>query len=287
MSEIINEDLASAVEADSVPAEAELQLPGRLLREAREARNMTVFEVAQSLKFGARQIEALEADDYAALPPGATFVRGFVRGYAKLLKLDPDHLLAMLDMRAPASLPEVREPQNMGVAATAVAAGSRSSRPMVFGSGALAVLAVALGIWHFLSEPTDPTAKPAAPQAPAATPSHAPDAGTGAVRAPDIRVEQTPAAPAEAAAGAVPALPAEGSQLVFTFGDKSWVEVKDATQRILLSSENPAGTRQVVNGKPPFDVVIGNAAKVEVQYGDRQIDLKPHTRAEVARLTIQ
>lgn len=277
-----NEDLAAAVDVDSVPAEAELQLPGRFLREAREARNMTVFEVAQSLKFGVRQIEALEADDYAALPQGTTFVRGFVRGYAKLLKLDPDRLLAMLDVRAPVAPPEVREPQNMGVAATAVAAGSRSTRPMVWGSAAVAAIAVALGVWHFLSGPADP-AKRAASEAPASAP--APVDG-GAVRPPDIRVEQTPA-PADTAAGAVPPLPAEGPQLVFTFGEKSWVEVKDATQRILLSSEHPAGTRQIVSGKPPFDVVIGNAAKVEVQYGDRQIDLKPHTRAEVARLTIQ
>lgn len=286
MSEI-DQDVAPAVEPDSVPEQVEMQLPGRFLREAREARNMSVFEVAQSLKFGARQIEALEADDYAALPQGATFVRGFVRGYSKLLKLDPDHLLAMLDARTPAALPEVREPQNMGVAATAVAAGSRSSRPMAFGSVIVAVLAVALGVWHFLSEPADqPASKPAALEAPAAVP--APAADNDAVRPPDIRVESTPAGPADAAAPAsVPPLPAEGPQLVFTFGDKSWVEVKDARQRILLSSENPAGTRQVVSGKPPFDVVIGNAAKVEVQYGDRQIDLKPHIRAEVARLTIE
>lgn len=284
MSEI--QDETAAVQPDSVPEEAQLQLPGRFLREAREARNMSVFEVAQSLKFGARQIEALEADDYAALPQGATFVRGFVRGYAKLLKLDPDGLLAMLDVRAPAALPEVREPQNMGVAATAVAAGSRSSRPMMLGSGAIAVLAVTLGIWHFLSEPTGPEALKPAPEAPTSAPVSATD--NGAVRPPDIRIEQTPTAPVEPVAGAaIPPLPAEGPQLVFTFGEKSWVEVKDATQRILVSSENPAGTRQVVSGKPPFQVVIGNAAKVEVQYGDRQIDLKPHIRAEVARLTIE
>lgn len=283
MSEI-NEDMTPADEPDLLPPVAEPQLPGRFLREAREARNMTVFEVAQSLKFGARQIEALEADDYAALPQGATFVRGFVRGYAKLLKLDPDHLLAMLDARAPAVLPEVREPQNMGVAATAVAAGSRSSRPMVLGAALVATIAVALAIWHFSSQPFEPEASKVE-TAPVSAPTTASE--SGGVRPPDIRVEQTPAAPVDPAAASIPPLPAEGPQLVFTFGEKSWVEVRDATQRILLSSEFPAGTRQVVSGKPPFQVVIGNAAKVEVQYGDRQVDLKPHIRAEVARLTIE
>jgi cytoskeleton protein RodZ len=42
-----------------------------------------------------------------------------------------------------------------------------------------------------------------------------------------------------------------------------------------------------VSGKPPFQIVIGNAAKVELRYDDRQIDLKPYTRAEVARLTLE
>ena len=280
MSEINEEMATAAVEIDSVPEEAAPQLPGRFLREAREARNMTISEVAQSLKFGVRQIEAIEADDYAALPQGTTFVRGFLRGYAKLLKLEPERLLAMLDVRAPAALPEVLEPQNMGVAATPVAAGRRSSRPMVLGSAVLGALALALGVWHFLSQPADQEApKPA--ESVAAQP-----ADGAAVRPPDIRVEQTPATPGEAAV-AVPSLPADAPQLVFSFGDKSWVEVRDANQRILLSSENLPGSRQVVSGKPPFQVVIGNAAKVEVQYGDRQIDLKPHIRAEVARLTIE
>jgi len=279
----MNEDTIPADAPDILPPVAEPQLPGRFLREAREARNMTVFEVAQSLKFGPRQIEALEADDYAALPQGTTFVRGFVRGYAKLLKLDPDNLLAMLDARAPVALPEVREPQNMGVAATAVAVGSRSSRPMVLGAALIAAIAVALAIWHFTSQPFGPEA-PKVETAPRPLPATALEGSD--VRPPDIRTEPASAAPGDAAAMPAPP-PAEGPQLVFTFSDKSWVEVKDATQRILLSSEHPAGTRQVVSGKPPFQVVIGNAAKVEVQYGDRQVDLKPHTRAEVARLTIE
>ncbi|MDO8931457.1 MAG: DUF4115 domain-containing protein [Rhodocyclaceae bacterium] len=253
-----------------------LQLPGRFLREAREGRNLAVFEVAQSLKFSPRQIEALEADEYAVLPPGATFLRGFVRGYAKLLKLDPEPLLAMLDARAPAALPDVRAPQNMGVAATPVAAGQRSSRPMLLGSALLAALAAALGAWHFLGLPTASVTMKPAPIAVAKDES-------AAVRPPEIRVEETPAPGATAATP----LAADMRQLVFLFHDKSWVEVRDASQRIVFSGENLPDSRQAVVGKPPFQLVIGNAAKVELQYEDRQIDLKPHIRAEVARLTVE
>lgn len=280
----MREDLAAAAAAETPVPEVPQPLPGCFLREAREARNLTVFEVAQSLKFSARQIEALEADDYAALPPGATFQRGFVRGYAKLLKLDPLPLVAMLDVRTPAALPDVRAPQNMGVAATPVAAGRRSSRPMLLGSAALAAVAVAFAGWRYLGTPVNSAAVNSAPVVAAGGDAPA------TLRPPEIRVEPAPAAEAagQAVSAAAKAItPADLHQLVFAFQDKSWVEVTDATQKIIFSAENAPGTRQAVSGKPPFQIVIGNAAKVELQYDDRQIDLKPYTRAEVARLTLE
>ena len=68
---------------------------GKTLREAREQLGLSVNEVANRIKFAPRQIESLEADDYARLPEAA-FVRGFVRSYARLLELDPARLLTSL-----------------------------------------------------------------------------------------------------------------------------------------------------------------------------------------------
>lgn len=68
---------------------------GKALREAREQLGLSVNDVANRIKFAARQIEALEADDYAQLPEAA-FVRGFVRSYARLLELDPTQLVSGL-----------------------------------------------------------------------------------------------------------------------------------------------------------------------------------------------
>lgn len=74
---------------------------------------------------------------------------------------------------------------------------------------------------------------------------------------------------------------------MFSFEDRAWLEVSDAARQVLHTGENPAGTRLELSGKPPFDVVVGNAGKVRVTYGDRVIDLAPHTRAEVARLKVE
>ncbi|MFZ6749742.1 helix-turn-helix domain-containing protein [Undibacterium sp. Ren11W] len=69
--------------------------PGLRLMEARKALGWTVEAVAAQLYLATRQIRAMEMDDYAALPGLAT-TRGFVRSYAKLLKLDAAPLLALI-----------------------------------------------------------------------------------------------------------------------------------------------------------------------------------------------
>lgn len=72
---------------------------GEQLRAAREQQGLSVIDVAQRLKFAPRQIDALESDNMAALP-GLTFVRGFVRSYAKLLGMDADVLVGALERAA-------------------------------------------------------------------------------------------------------------------------------------------------------------------------------------------
>jgi cytoskeleton protein RodZ len=75
--------------------------------------------------------------------------------------------------------------------------------------------------------------------------------------------------------------------LRFVFAERSWLEVTDAAKQVLHSGENPAGSQLTLTGRPPFEMVIGNASKVSLTYGDRVVDLAPHIRAEVARLTLE
>jgi cytoskeleton protein RodZ len=67
--------------------------PGARLREARETQGLSLADVARHLKLSQRQVEALERDNFAALP-GPVFVRGFMRNYARLVALDPVGLVA-------------------------------------------------------------------------------------------------------------------------------------------------------------------------------------------------
>lgn len=250
---------------------------GRQLRLAREAAGLTSSDVAQSLKFSQRQVEQLEADDYASLP-GTTIVRGFTRSYARLLGLDAAILLQLLDARTPHAPIEVRPPDNMGIASA-----PRGLRQLSLLSSAAIVIALAavlIGLWQYFSP------KPAVPAAVAGKQTN----GTAVVTAGDVTAT-APAAPEprqEAVAQeASPPVAVSDPMLVFSFEESSWVEVTDAAKQVLHSGESPAGTRLELSGQPPFDVVVGNASRVKVIYGGREIDLAPHTRAEVARLKIE
>ncbi len=72
---------------------ADPQRPGPVLRERREALEVSVREVAETLNLSMTIVEAIEADDADRLP-GTVFARGYVRAYARLLDLDPEPLLA-------------------------------------------------------------------------------------------------------------------------------------------------------------------------------------------------
>jgi len=89
---------AGAGEADAGAGKAGARA-GALLRAAREAAGLSVEAVAQQLKLAPRQVRALESDDFENLP-GRTFVRGFIRNYARLTGLDANRVLEALPTAA-------------------------------------------------------------------------------------------------------------------------------------------------------------------------------------------
>ncbi|MCX8085987.1 MAG: helix-turn-helix domain-containing protein [Rhodocyclaceae bacterium] len=259
---------------------------GQTLRAAREAAGLSIADVAQVLKFSPRQIEALEADDYAALP-GNTIVRGFVRSYGKLLKLDVAELLQRLDPLTPCTPADVRPPENMGLAIEEQ--GLRQMPPIVAAAIVLLLAALLLALWHFWvpSKPASGNGRAVTPVSPVVPQAVAPPQAEAAAATPTPA--EAPPTPAAAGANAAPtesALPPPAA-LQFVFEGRSWIEVIDATRQVVATGEHPASSRLTVQGRPPFDIVIGNAPKVRLTYGEREVDLKPHTRAEVARFRLE
>ena len=99
---------ATSVQGADEPATLPPRSPGATLAAAREAHSLSIEQVASHLNLAPRQVVALETDNYAALP-GMVIARGFFRSYAKLLRIDPIPLLAIVAVQnQPASSAPVR-----------------------------------------------------------------------------------------------------------------------------------------------------------------------------------
>jgi cytoskeleton protein RodZ len=293
---------------------------GRALAEARVALGLSHGDVAQQLKFMPRQLEAIEAERFESLP-GPTIARGMVRTYARFLRLDPEPLLQRMagHVEAPDATPQLAARFSQPVP---FSDGGRRSTAMylVLSAGVLAAAAAVLYEWRHepatppfvakesIPEPARQTASlvpspppaPVAPVAPADAPAAKLEKPVAKVEKPVAKVEkplanvEKPAprpeispAPGGESPAAAPKPVAGGSRLVLRFEEEAWVEVTDAAGRQLISSLNPAGTERAVRCAPPCSVVVGNAQHVRVRYNDREVDLQPHIKVEVARFTLK
>lgn len=79
------------------------------LRQAREKQNLTVHQVAEALKVRADQVKAIEEGQYSVFP-APVYVRGFIRSYAKYLKIDDKALLASVN-ESLGEVPKFKETQ--------------------------------------------------------------------------------------------------------------------------------------------------------------------------------
>ena len=132
---------------------------GGALRQARETQGLSVQDVASKLRLGPKQIEAIEADHFEKLPE-SMIVRGFIRNYAKLLKINVQPLLDAYTVIVPSNMQyelTVKPTSNMPVTS-----GDKTKASSYIWAGLAALLA--LGAWLFYQNyiekpsPTKPSA---------------------------------------------------------------------------------------------------------------------------------
>ena len=78
-----------------------------------------------------------------------------------------------------------------------------------------------------------------------------------------------------------------GPELRLTFERESWVEVRNGNGNLIFAQLNPGGSVRIVRGLPPLSLVVGNASGVSLTFKGKAVDLAPHTRTDVARLTLE
>lgn len=279
--------MTEPIEEHVQPAEAPAvaRTVGQAFSSAREQAGLSLEQVAASLRLSVRQVQALESDDAAALP-SPTFVRGFIRNYAKLLNLDVDSLLEIYRVYAPTATPGniSLHSENIPI----LKHDKKAWLPYAMASGLVALaLAGWLAFMEFRQQAADEASPPAAvaePELteealPLATPIPLPEQAAVPMAVSGVEPAAEPVTP-------VVAVPAP-AKLVIRFTGQSWVSVTDRDGKELFNKNESAGAQSVVEGTPPFSLIVGNASAVQIQFNDKPVDLALHTKANVARLTLE
>lgn len=286
---------------------------GVLLARARMEQGRSVAEMAQQLKLLPRQITALEEGRFDELP-GPVFVRGFVRNYARALGLDPEPLLASLEVKPSAEAVKLAPASN--------AEGEiriRRSRPWrivlryVLPLFVLLLLVTVYFDWFRMPSPTRQETAVLLPPAVEAQDTTTDVLGShsrsvvaepfslpavSAASEDDSLDETTQSAPAsdvsgpektlaEAPSVVSPENPPEPEPVLrFRAEGRSWVEVRDASGTVVFSRILDAGQEASLDGTPPFSLVVGNAAVVRVEFRGEPIEIKEVSKNGVGRIRL-
>ena len=293
---------------------------GALLREARQAAGIHIAALAVALKVPVSKLEALEADNYQALPD-TVFVRALASSMCRTLKIDPAPVLSLLPQSKSPRLstdggglnaPVKGSHSKSSASGPSSSSFSTRSTPRSVSLLVLALLAGALVLVFLPRQQDDATGSRGA--TPAASTASAVEPVTGAASSeaseprlalsgaatpasqpsPEGRVEaareaSVPLANSVASApmDAASAPPASGGVLVLRARGESWVQVRDATGAVALQRSLAAGEVVSISAPPPLAVVVGRADVTEVVVRGKAFDLTAVSRENVARFEVK
>lgn len=284
------------------------QTAGEMLKAARLAHGVHIAALAASIKVSVQKLELLEADRFDELPD-PTFARALAQTVCRFLKIDPVPVLARLpEPGTPSKLEHVARGLNQPFRDSTSRAGdgvrlSALSRPTVWLPLLIVVAAVVLWLLPpgMLKLPqgwgSDETARPAegstvttpVPVMPPAEAASETVHSAPLVVAPSLPgAASDPAAPPAVATSAVPAAPASGdAPLIVRTTAESWLEVRDANGRVLVSRLVAPGESLALNGSFPMRVRVGNAGATQLIVRGQPFDIAPFVRDNVARFDVQ
>jgi hypothetical protein len=233
---------------------------GEEFRSAREARGLSLSDVAERLHIRSVYLAAIEDEDWHVI--GApVYVRGFMRTYARFLGLDPEAAVARFSSSVPAGTPAATT-----VRATPEAREKRSGEQSSPSLAAILAIVVAICAVLFVGYEFYQyrSAAPAAPLAQGSAPAGAAAADGSLAAAPDAGASSIPVegAPAPIAAALPGPKAAVKRGLSVHVTETSWLRVA-VDGSVVFEGTLPAGTTKSYNGKSAV-VRVGNAGGVQV-----------------------
>ncbi len=280
---------------------------GKMLASARKDQKRTVEEIAEQLNLSVSQIRTIELDQNEGLPE-PTYVRGYIRSYAKLLGLNPDEVLEHYlnpNWQKGSSLDEM--PRGLEVqehSETRFVTPGRLLAFLVLVGAAIAFAVInSQGGLPFDSNsnqaqeaknetranPTVPIAESrlgattvgAADETVSTTPVEGDVGDSGEILEQDSGSDST-----DDVAGQEPSAGVAGYEIELQFTDTCWVDIRDEEGQRLAYKSYTSGEILNLNSALPMSVFLGNVSAVNAKVDGQEFDLEPYREGVFARFSI-
>jgi cytoskeleton protein RodZ len=259
---------------------------GSLLAAARKQQNRTVEEIADALNLSATQIRTIELDQSEGLPE-ATYVRGYIRSYARLLGLNEDEVLDHYlnpNWQKGTRLDEM--PRGIGSANENESRGFFTPGKIVL----IIILAAALGFLWFTGQLGGLRVQPITTISSPAVSNTAQVLEQSSDQLDQLQYD-TSADQSSAESdlandqGSVESDPVE-NRLSLSFTDTSWVDIRDGDGNRLAYKSYAQGEDLRVSATTKMSVFIGNAKAVSAIFNGQPYDISQYREGVFARFTV-
>ena len=285
--EEITEELTEELSEDM-----EVVGPGLMLSEARKKLSLSIEDVAKKLKFQLRLVQNIEQDIFDQKLP-ATFNRGYLRSYAKLVNVDVNEMLSAYDMLGVAEL----QRSEMQSFSNLTEKQAEHSRLMWFSYFIVAVLFGLMVLW-WVQEPKQ-LVEEIVPKIPPVVISQNTDQDDKKA----TELAQVENLPSEEVSKAIDNTSTEHalddvtpevsqepvatlSTAVFTFSGDCWVNIYDATGERIAWGVKKSGYVMTVSGKAPLKVTLGKPELASIVFNGEAVDMTPFNVDNIAKFTL-
>ncbi|MEZ8283017.1 cytoskeleton protein RodZ [Vibrio splendidus] len=291
---------------------------GTLLKNKRESLGLTQKQISDRLKLRVTLIQQIEENQFES-DQVATFMRGYIRSYAKYVNLDEKVVLNALHHSGDAQHQE----QEMLSFSRKTKTEKHNSRIMLLTWSIFAVIVGISSLWWWQNQQQDTLSQSLAntesseelvveesldpeltslevietEQNTETSPvtensdelTEVSSAEDSVTLDPVEVIEEAPEAADVASVTAEPetvAPEAVVNELVMQFSADCWIQVKDASGKTLSTGIKKAGQTLNLSGTAPYKVILGAPEGVSMTFASEPVDLSGYTSGKVARITL-
>ncbi|MEZ9339182.1 cytoskeleton protein RodZ [Vibrio splendidus] len=291
---------------------------GTLLKNKRESLGLTQKQISDRLKLRITLIQQIEENQFES-DQVATFMRGYIRSYAKYVNLDEKAVLNALHHSGDAQHQE----QEMLSFSRKTKTEKHNSRIMILTWSIFAVIAGISSLWWWQNQQQDTLSQSLAntesSEELVVEESLDPELTSLEVIEAEQNTETSPVTEnsdelteissaedsvtldpvelneevqeAEDVASATAeqetvAPKAVANELVMQFSADCWIQVKDASGKTLSTGIKKAGQTLNLSGTAPYKVILGAPEGVSMTFASEPVDLSGYTSGKVARITL-